>query len=84
MQSGSRRNQEEEEEGEAYPAAPSARETVDGTLQSFFKEVAVIKALMADIRDNQAKLQDAHERSKVRMQQGDDLCWPAPAPMLHT
>ncbi len=74
----------DEEEEEAYPAAPSARETVDGTLQSFFKEVAVIKALMADIRDNQAKLQDAHERSKVLIQQEDDHRWPAPALMLHT
>jgi bifunctional ADP-heptose synthase (sugar kinase/adenylyltransferase) len=34
-------------------------------MDSFFKEVAAIKGQMADIRRNQGRLQEAHERSKM-------------------
>ena len=34
-------------------------------MEEFFKEVAIVKSLMADIRTYQGRLQDAHERSKT-------------------
>eukprot|EP00887_Chlorella_sp_A99_P006954 scaffold2.g6954.t1 len=37
----------------------------DRPMEDFFKEVSVIKGLMADIRRNQGRLQEAHERSKT-------------------
>lgn len=44
---------------------PAGAEAVDKYMDDFFREVAVIKGLMADIRRHQGKLQEAHERSKV-------------------
>lgn len=34
-------------------------------MEEFFKEVAAIKGMMADIRRNQGRLQEAHERSRT-------------------
>lgn len=47
------------------PAAAAAPESNDKQMDSFFKEVAAIKGQMADIRRNQGRLQEAHERSKM-------------------
>lgn len=43
----------------------AAPESNDKQMDSFFKEVAAIKGQMADIRRNQGRLQEAHERSKM-------------------
>ncbi|GAB4813326.1 hypothetical protein N2152v2_000372 [Parachlorella kessleri] len=44
---------------------PPPTEGSDKHMDEFFREVAVIKGLMADIRRHQGKLTEAHERSKV-------------------
>eukprot|EP00884_Botryococcus_braunii_P007879 jgi/Botrbrau1/17092/Bobra.0399s0002.1 len=49
------------EQGVAIPEEPTA----DKHLEGFFKEVTVIKGLLANIRRNQVKLSEAHERSKT-------------------
>ncbi|KDD76209.1 hypothetical protein H632_c314p2 [Helicosporidium sp. ATCC 50920] len=55
----------EEPDVEAGAASPAAQEEADKNMEAFFKEVAVIKGLMADVRANQAKLIEAHEGSKT-------------------
>ncbi|KAL4442688.1 hypothetical protein ABPG77_006682 [Micractinium sp. CCAP 211/92] len=46
-------------------AAAAAGDAPDKHMEEFFKEVAAIKSMMADIRRNQGRLQEAHERSKT-------------------
>ncbi|KAK9804832.1 hypothetical protein WJX72_007710 [[Myrmecia] bisecta] len=49
---------------EAGPA-PAAEPAQDRHMEDFFKEVSYIKGLLAMVRRNQTKLQEAHERSKT-------------------
>ncbi|KAI7836172.1 hypothetical protein COHA_009939 [Chlorella ohadii] len=51
---------------EAGPPPPQPPgEGNDKHMEDFFREVAAIKGMMADIRRNQGRLQEAHERSKT-------------------
>lgn len=47
------------------PPPSTAVDSSEAAMEGFFKDVAIIKGLMSDIRTHQGRLQDAHEKSKT-------------------